>query len=266
MRYSDAPVRRAEIVNRVSLGGYVSSAQLAAELGVSEMTIRRDVRQLASDGLVRQVVGGATLPSPVVPFDERRNTESSLKQAIAEACLPLLAGATTIALDAGTTVAPLAARIEPGTTVVSHSVPVLTACTSRDDLDLIGVGGTYQPVTRSFTGPATRSALESLAVDVAVLSATAVDGAAFFSTDALDAETKRVMASVSATTILLADSTKLGQRARIRVGPLSLIDILVTDSGAPRATLDELRAAGLRVVIADTVGTVPTFVTAVSRR
>lgn len=253
MRYTDAPARRAEIASRVSAGGYVSSAQLAADLGVSEMTIRRDVRQLADEGLVRQVVGGATLPSPVVPFDEREHAEISRKHAIADACLPLLAGATTIAIDAGTTVAPLAARVATGTTVVSHSVPVIAECTSRTDVELIGVGGTYQPVTRSFTGPATRAGFEALAVDVAVLSATALDTGSFFSTDALDAETKRVMASVASRTVLLVDSTKLGTRARIRVGPLSMVDALVTDSDAPAEIVAELRATGLLVVLAEPV-------------
>jgi DeoR/GlpR family transcriptional regulator of sugar metabolism len=249
VRYTQAPTRRAELLRRLAADGYVSSAQLAADLGVSEMTIRRDVRQLAAEGLVRRVIGGATAPGGV-PFETRSLVEGSLKQAIADACLPLLASAGTIALDAGTTVAPLAERVAPGCIIVSHSVPVILACTQRDDIDLIGVGGNYQQTTRAFAGPPTRHAFESLAVDVAVLSATAVDFGGIFSANALDAETKRVMASVADTTILLVDSTKLGTRAPIRVDALSLADVVVTDALAPPGMLDLFRDAGVSVVVA----------------
>ena len=250
MRYTEAPTRRTELLRRLALDGYVSSAELASDLGVSEMTIRRDVRQLSAEGLVRRVVGGATAPGGL-PFDERSRVEGALKRAIADACLPLLSSAGTIALDAGTTVAPLADLIAPGSTIVSHSVPVISACTQRDDIDLIGVGGGYQPATRAFAGPATREGFESLAVDVAVLSATAMDASGIFSANALDAETKRVMASVAGTTILLVDSSKLGARAPIRVDGVGLVDVLVTDAFAPAALLAELRAAGVSVVVAD---------------
>lgn len=249
MRYTEAPIRRSELLRRLAVDGYVSSAELASDLGVSEMTIRRDVRQLSAEGLVRKVIGGATALGGV-PFDERSGVESTLKREIAEACVELLSSAATIALDAGTTVAPLADLIAPGSTIVTHSVPVISACTQRDDIDLIGIGGIYQSATRAFAGPATRGGFEALAVDVAVLSATAVDSGGVFSANALDAETKRVMASVAATTILLVDSTKLGTRAPIRVDGLSLVDVVVTDAFAPAAFLAELRASGITVVVA----------------
>ena len=63
VRYTDAPARREELLRRLSVEGYVSSSRVAEELGVSEMTIRRDLRQLEADGLARRVVGGASLPN-----------------------------------------------------------------------------------------------------------------------------------------------------------------------------------------------------------
>ncbi|SEB58542.1 transcriptional regulator, DeoR family [Paramicrobacterium humi] len=250
MRYTEAPARRAEILRRLEETGYVSSGQLAAEFGVSEMTIRRDVRQLQLEGRARRVTGGATLVGSI-PFDERTRSGAREKREIAAACAALLPPSGTVALDAGTTVAPLADLVGPGSTVVSHSAPVISACTARDDIELIGVGGVYQRDTRSFAGPGAASAFESLSVDVAVLSVTAVDAAGLMCANMLDAEVKKRMAGSAETVIVLADHTKLARRASIRIGPLALADVLVTDAGASPELLSAVRDTGVRVVIAD---------------
>ena len=134
MRYTEAPARRAELLRRLGSEGYVSSAALAEEFGVSEMTIRRDLRQLHSEGHARRVTGGASLPAGGqrgASFEERDLSAAAEKAAIAAACAEHLAGVDTVALDAGTTVAGVAALLDPGTTVVSHSMPVLATCTER---------------------------------------------------------------------------------------------------------------------------------------
>ena len=252
MRYTDAPARRDELLRRLSAEGYVSSSRVAEEFGVSEMTIRRDLRQLAADGLARRVIGGASLPDlgHGRPFEERAGTGGDEKRSIALACLELLRDAGTVALDAGTTVAPLAGLLAAGTTVVSHSAPVIQAAIGRGDVELVGIGGVYQPETRSFAGAAARRAIADYAVDVAVLSATAVDGTGILCANALDAEIKQELARAARTTVLLVDHSKLGARAPIRVGPLSLVDVIVTDAGADDDDVRALAATGVRVVVA----------------
>jgi DeoR/GlpR family transcriptional regulator of sugar metabolism len=253
VRYADAPARRAELLRRLRADGYVSSAQVAADLGVSEMTIRRDLRQLDDERLVQRVAGGASLPrfGRGAPFEERAVTRGAEKRAIAAACLPLLEGATTVVLDAGTTIAPLAADLAAGTTVVSHSLPVLTACAERDDVDVVAVGGEYQRDTRSFTGSTAREALQTVSADVAVLSATAVDASGLLCANPRDAELKRTIAAVAVRRILLADAGKLGARAPFRFGALDAVDVLVTGASADPAFLDAVAAAGVRVVVAE---------------
>src|SRR3954469_1814060 len=106
VRYTEAPARRAELLRRLGSEGYVSSAALAEEFGVSEMTIRRDLRQLHSEGHARRVTGGASLPTGGMrgtSFEERDLSAAAEKAAIAAACAEQLAGAGTVALDAGTT-------------------------------------------------------------------------------------------------------------------------------------------------------------------
>lgn len=252
MRYTDAPARRDELLRRLSAEGYVSSTRIAEEFGVSEMTIRRDLRQLAADGLARRVVGGASLPDlgHGRPFDERAGTGSAQKRAIAAACLPLLDGAGTIALDAGTTVAPLAGLVGAGTTIVSHSAPVIQTAIERDDVELIAIGGVYQAETRSFAGAAARRAIADWSFDVALLSATAVDTTGILCANALDAELKQELAGAARTTILLVDHSKLGARAPIRVGSLDLVDMIITDDGADADDLRALKETGVRVIVA----------------
>jgi len=253
VRYTEAPARRAELLRRLEQEGYLASSSLAAELGVSEMTIRRDLRQLESEGLARRVIGGASLPgwtTAGLPFEARGASGAREKQAIAEAAVALLGDATTLALDAGTTVAALAPLLRPGVSVVTHSLPVLAALEARGDIDLVGIGGHYQGETRSFAGPLAEAALDALTADVAVLSATAVDERGLLGSSILDAPLKRRLAAIARRVVLLADAAKLGGHAPIRLGGLDLVDVLVTDDRADEAALAPFRAAGLEIVVA----------------
>ncbi|MGC1211898.1 MAG: DeoR/GlpR family DNA-binding transcription regulator [Micromonospora sp.] len=256
MRYTQAPERRRELVRRVAQAGYLSSAAAAAALGVSEMTIRRDLSQLAAQGLVNRVAGGASTPAPAagVPFEQRRDAATAEKEAVARAGVGLIPADAVVALDAGTTVAALAGRLPGGVTVVTHSLPVIVACTEREDIELIALGGAYHGPTRSFTGPVTRTSLEDLAVDVAVLSATAAGPAGLYSANASDADTKRAMARIARRVILLLDHGKLEERAPMRFLDLSAVDVAVIDGGANAEQVALLRARCREVVVAPLPG------------
>ncbi|MFC7549314.1 DeoR/GlpR family DNA-binding transcription regulator [Plantactinospora sp. GCM10030261] len=255
MRYTQAPDRRRELLRRVSEAGYVASGDAATALGVSEMTIRRDLRQLAAEGLVNRVAGGASLPTAAsgAPFEERRDAAPTEKEAVARAAVPLVSSDAVVALDAGTTVAAMAAQLPGGRTVVTHSVPVIQVCAARTDIDLIALGGAYHAATRSFTGPITRASLEDLAVDVAVLSATAAGPTGVYSANASDADTKRAMARSAARVILLLDHGKLTARAPMRFLDLASVDAVVIDAGASAAQVERLRAVCREVVVAPLV-------------
>jgi DeoR/GlpR family transcriptional regulator of sugar metabolism len=254
VRYTQAPARRDELLRRLLADGYISSAQASSELGVSEMTIRRDLRRLDLQGRAQRVLGGARLlgSGEGVPFDERDKAGSAAKHEIAAACARLLAGSATIALDAGTTVAPLAGLLAAGVTIVSHSAPVIQASTARHDVELIALGGLYRSDTRSFVGPMASSNLQSISADVAVLSATAVQRGGLLCANALDAEMKRGMAGIAEHSILLVDSSKLGARAPIRFGTLAMIDTVITDHSATEEQLELLSRGGTEVIVAET--------------
>ena len=235
MRYGEAAVRRDELRRRVEQQGYVASRQAAAELGVSDMTVRRDLDRLAEQGLVLRVLGGARRPAGA-PFAERAVSAAAAKEQVALACATLLAGGllppgSVVALDAGTTVEQVARRLPGGITVVTHSVPAMAACADRDDLTLVGLGGSYHPPTRSFGGPETREQVAGLAVDVAVVSASALRPRGLFCHDATEAETKRSLLAVARRRLVVVDAGKLGARAPVAVAGWDEVDQLVGDDG-----------------------------------
>ncbi len=249
MRYTEAPERRARIEGLVAADGYISSADVAQRLGVSEMTVRRDLRLLEEQGVVRRVAGGATIASAGVPFERRDAVGAVQKRAIAALAVEALAGAEVVALDAGTTVA-AAARLLRGSTIVSHSLPVIEMLSREPGARLIAAGGHYQPDTRSFAGPLAEETLRGVRCDVALLSATAVDVDGLWGTNVLDAAIKRVLARQSDRVLLLADADKLDRVSTVRIGALDIVDTLVTDARADRDILERFERAGIEVRIA----------------
>jgi DeoR family fructose operon transcriptional repressor len=242
VRYTDAPARRQELLDRLAASGYVGSAEVAAELGVSEMTIRRDLRRLADDGLARRVPGGASLPGTngMDSFEARSGSARETKRALAKAATGLLADASTVALDAGTTVAEIVDLLPEGVGVVSHSLPVVTGCAGAGGREVVALGGFYEPSTRSFTGPATWNAARELTVDVAVLSCTALDDRGAYSANPVDAEIKRALIEVADRVIVLADRHKVGERAAVRFASPGSVHVVVTDAATALAAYAEV--------------------------
>jgi len=235
MRYRQADARRTEILRVAARTGYVASAELAGALGVSEMTVRRDIEKLAAEGALERVLGGAWLPGTARPsFGVRDAQASDAKRAIARLAASLLAPGT-IGLDTGTTVALVVPALPSDSWVVTHSVPVIHAVEERDDLDLIVVGGVYKRTTRSFVGPAVLHALEGLALDVAVISVAAIDDGWLLGGDSLDAAVKRALIAAARRVIVVADASKIGARAPIRLARLDAVDDIVTDSAGAAA-------------------------------
>lgn len=249
MRYTGAPERRAELERLVAADGYIASAEVAQWLGVSEMTVRRDLRLLEQEGVLRRVAGGATIASASVPFERRDGVGAAQKRAIAELAAAEAAGAEVVALDAGTTVAGVAPLLH-GSTIVTHSLPVIEALSHEPEARLIAAGGHYQPDTRCFAGPLAEETLRAVRCDVALLSATAVGLDGLWGTNVLDAAIKRVLARQSSRVVLLADADKLERTSVVRIADLDIVDVLITDARADGEVLARLEAAGVDVRIA----------------
>ncbi|PRY41191.1 DeoR family transcriptional regulator [Geodermatophilus tzadiensis] len=249
--------------------GRASLADLAARLGVSEMTVRRDLDALQARGLVERVRGGAVAvaePESAAGFTARAGWQAGVKERIGRAAAAGVAPGATVLLDAGTTTVhvarALADRAGAGDgpfTCAAVSLPVADALADRPGIRLLVVGGESRPGERSLSGPLTAAVLRQLTVDLFVMSIGAVDARAGWSEFTLeDAAVKQVGLQQARASLVVADASKLGVRAFASVAPLSAVGRLVTDASArdpqltPAAqdTLAALDDAGVEVDLA----------------
>ena len=143
LRYGSAPARRRRIVDLVGGSSFLAARELAETLGVSEMTIRRDIRLLADQGLVRAVHGGVT-PNAGLTFGTDFRLRSTLrhdaKAAIAAAALALIESDSSIAIDNGTTGVELATLLGPPLrlSVVTPSLPAMVILRDKPGIEVVG--------------------------------------------------------------------------------------------------------------------------------
>jgi DeoR/GlpR family transcriptional regulator of sugar metabolism len=247
--------RQAHIRELIARHGEQSVGELAAALGVSGMTIRRDLQVLAEQGRVIRTHGGATLGERVsfeFAFLNRVNENQAAKQAIAKAALPLLDGCHTIMLDGSTTTLEIARRLRgmSGLTVVTTSLPAAAELQYEQQIEVLLPGGYLRPASPDLTGPLTESNLESLRADVAFLGADAIDvHGNVFSQPPDNTPMLLRMAASAERVYIAADHSKLGKTALRRFGRLAQWDGLVTDDGADKEFLEALEQAGARVIV-----------------
>ena len=256
LKYGSAPARRAQILDLLGASGaYLSQAELSHMLGVSEMTIRRDARDLAQQGLLRVVAGGVCLirePLADNDFRLRAQADTTLKRQLGAVALSMVAPNSTIAIDAGTTLLEMARLIGPTQTlkVVTASLPVMTLLADRPNVRLFGLGGELHPRTQAFAGPTTIESLRHLRVAQLFLGASAVSGGGTYEGNTWDSEIKRAMVAAADQVVLVVDSSKFHRSAIALAVPLTAVHIAVVDDGISTGARDMLEAAGVRVVVA----------------
>ncbi|MBD5786900.1 DeoR/GlpR transcriptional regulator [Cellulosimicrobium terreum] len=248
-----ASQRQERILAEIRDQGAVRIADLTQELEVSDMTIRRDLMDLADQGLVRKVHGGAVAPHTTAHepgFAAKSTREATEKRSIAEAAARLIAPSSSVALSAGTTTHLLAAHIVASPqlrplTVVTNSLPVAETLYRANDprLETILTGGSRTP-SDALVGPLAEAALAGLRVDQAFLGAHGVDPDVGLTTPNLDeAATNRALISSAGRTVVLADHTKWHTTGLRVFATFADVDVLVTDAGLPadaRSRVDEL--------------------------
>ena len=232
--------RLGEVRNLIAERGTVRIDELAADFGVSEMTIRRDLDELETLGVARRVRGGAIALGPE-PFAQRHRHNARAKARIAEKLLPLIPGSGTVAFDASTTIHRLAATLELARdlVVVTNGLDTFGALVGKPGITASLCGGSQEPTTGSLVGPMAVRAAESFLYDAFVCSAAALDYDVGSSEASLaESEVKRAFSQTSGRIILAVDHTKLGTRAQARMFDLENVDLLVTDLDPDDARLD----------------------------
>ncbi len=237
--------RRARIVAEVGRRGAASIAELADELGVSAMTVRRDIEALADDGALDKVRGGATTrrergsAGHERAFEARTQQQVAQKRAIARRAAELVAPGMAVGLSGGTTAWVLAQELRgvPDLTVVTNSLPVADVFRRPDRADepytqsVVLTGGVRTP-SDALVGPVAVRSLEHLHLDVAFLGVHGVDLHAGLTTpNLLEAETDRALLAAGEEAVVLADHTKWGVVGLTTIVDLHEVRRLVTDDG-----------------------------------
>lgn len=230
-------------------GGGVRISELTTLLGVSDMTIRRDLDRLVADGVATKVHGGAVLPGHITEeprFEAKRELAQPAKQAIAAAAARLIRPGTAIAVSAGTTtwaLSPYLADID-GLTIVTNSTTVadtIADLPGSSRRTVILTGGVRTP-SAALVGPIADIAIRAIHVDQLFLGVHGMAAhAGYTSPNLAEAQTNKELISRASQVVVLADSSKWGAVGLVDFGPLSTADVLITDDGLPPDAIAYLR-------------------------
>lgn len=254
--------RQTYILDRVREDGAVRVAELARDLAVSDMTVRRDLELLHQQGLLEKVHGGATSTSGSSLFEPGFVVKSELqlaeKAAIAVAAADLVAPGMAIALSAGTTTFALARRLADvgGLTVVTNSVPVADVLyrMGRPDQTIIVSGGVRTP-SDALVGPFAVAALRTIHVDLVFMGVHGMDPHSGFTTpNLLEAETNQALVDAGRRLVVVADHTKWGVIGISSIARLDQADVLISDVGLGSDARAALGREVRELILVDPVG------------
>lgn len=244
--------RQTRLLERLQSRAYADTQDLSAFLGVSEATVRRDLVDLETRGLIRRTHGGAMPLAQVTsdfPNNERIGRNAAEKARIGRLAAGLVAAGDAVFLDAGTTTLQVASQLAPrkGLTFVTNGTDISTCLAGAGVERLFVTGGEYYDFNHSLTGALAAEQIRRFNVDKLFLSVSAVDlrrGLITISNPAL-AEAQRAMIEIAQEVIVVADHSKFDRNALTVIAPLGAVDRIVTDT-ACRPHLDNIPDALLR--------------------
>ena len=246
-----AAERRELLLARLRADGKLVAKDLAAELGLSEDSIRRDLRELAAAGLCQKVYGGAVPTSPALgDYRTRRSIAPDSKQAVAARAVTLIQPGSVAILDGGTTTLAVARSLPASLqcTVITHSPTVASALLDHPGVEILMIGGRVFKHSAVTCGAAAAEAAGMLSADLFLLGVTGVHPVQGLTTgDADEAAMKRALARRAAETYVLASAEKLGTASRYGVLPLAEVAGVVTD-GRDHEVVSQLRGRGVTVL------------------
>jgi DeoR/GlpR family transcriptional regulator of sugar metabolism len=250
--------RRERIVGLLRRDGVLGYRQLAAEIGVSHMTVRRDIAVLEEQGRVTATPGGARIVSRMAsepPRTEKSGTDLAEKDAMAALAAGMVTESMTLYLDAGTTLQAIRPHLQrfDDLTVVTNDLVIAASFLDHPTIDIIVVGGRIEKQNQSTVGRLPALALHELSIDIAFLTTSSWDarrGVTIPTESKVDP--KRAAMQSATTSVLVAASSKYGTFGRYRVADLGELDLVVTDAALEPADLEAVRATGVEVELATT--------------
>jgi DeoR family transcriptional regulator of aga operon len=256
----NAAERRSQIVQLVMENGRVFVSDLVKRYDVTETSIRRDLSLLEAENRLKRIHGGAvSIPGNfrTDTFVEKAKLHIKAKECIGRAAVGMINQGDVILLASGTTTLQIVRHIPPTLrmnnliTLVTTSIPIAQEILAWPSPNLTILGGLYLPDYQATIGPQTIELLKDITADIAFLGADGLtlEGGAT-TANVLIAEVDRMMAERARKTVLVTDSSKIGQAGFIPIKPISSFNGLITDSNAPADFVDAVRRMGVEVVIA----------------
>ncbi len=246
-----AAARREHLLERLRQDGRIVAKEMAAELGLSEDSVRRDLRELDAAGLAVRVYGGALPASPAaVDYAGRTAVAPESKRRVAAAAAALIERGSTVILDGGTTTRALVDAIPRSLecTIITHS-PTIAASLLDHSARVFVIGGELFKHSAVASGAAAVEAANRIGADLAFLGVTGVHPTAGLTTgDPEEAAMKRVLASRAGETYVLASSEKIGAASRYEVLPFDAVTAIITDGDPQHAVLREIAAACVTIL------------------
>lgn len=244
--------RRDALLARLQRDGRLVAKDLAAEFGVAEDSLRRDLRDLAAAGLCQRVYGGALPVSPALAdYAARGSVAPDSKQRVAAAAVGLLRPHSTVLLDGGTTALAVAHALpsDLAATIVTHSPTIAAALVDHPTVEVYVLGGRLFKHSAVTCGAAAAEAARGVQADVFLLGVTGVHHSAGLTTGNPDeAAMKRTLASRAADTFVLASAEKIGTASPFTVLPLADVSGIITDAPSDHPVIEQLGADGVTIV------------------
>lgn len=252
--------RRRKIIEIVQESGSRSVTDLVDQFGVSEMTIRRDLRDLNREGLLRRVHGGAISNlgrSYEPPFAVRSTRHDEEKRAIGRLAAGMVQDGDSLALDVGTTTIEIARALQGkrNLTIITASLPIANEIVSNlsltSDVRLILTGGIVRSGELSMIGDIAARSYNDYHVDKAFLGVGGISlegGLTEYNVE--DAMVKKHLLANAQQRIVVADSSKFGRTTFTSIAPIDMVHTIISDSDIPRDVLEALQRMGIEVLIA----------------
>jgi len=243
--------RKQQILSILKLQGQVIAKEVSHDMGVSEDTIRRDLREMAQEGLLQRVHGGALPASPaIVDFAGRELITADGKVAIGRAAANLIQPGQVVMLDGGTTARQVARHIplDLKATIVTHSPTSATELLNHPNVEVLLIGGRLFKHSVVAVGAVAIQAIAGIHADIYFMGVTGVHPKAGLTTgDYEEAAVKRALSQAAAETIVLASSEKLNAASPYVVVSLSEISGIITERAAAASLTKPYEKLGISV-------------------
>ncbi len=248
--------RQEQILKFVREQGFVSVDSLVEHFGVTAQTIRRDINSLCDEGLLRRFHGGAGMPSSAenIEYDTRKVMHLEAKQRIADLVARHVPDGATLFLNLGTTTEEVARRLSghEGLRVITNNINVAAALGRDTRSEVFITGGFIRPRDLGITGDSTIDFVRQFRVDFGIVGVSSIDeDGTLRDFDFREVRVTQAIMEQSREVLLVADHSKFGRNALVRVGHLSNVNMLFTDCAPPRFAAEAIASSGVKLVTPD---------------